>query len=771
MTANPGLTPRRKAGAGVSRPSRATVRAARRVRGADGTVAGAAVVAEATEAVEAATVAVEATGAAVEAAVGSGFDGLQGSTEKESLVRVGGRISQFAEQWEKLPLNHFVREVVQLGHSIPFLDVPPTGHGVVETQGDLQRLALLEEEVAGLLVKGAVERVPSQEVGKGWYSTYFLVAKKTGDWRPILNLKPLNRLLQIDSFKMETLRNVILSCHQGEWLASLDLKDAYFHVLVREAHRRFLRFCIRGVHYQYRVLPFGLSTSPRVFTKVLVPVIESLRLEGIHIHPYLDDILLRASSRAQLLWDLRRAVSAFQAVGYVINWRKSELVPARDLVFIGGRFRTDVGGVFLPEDRKVALLRLARSFRVGELKSAHAWLRLLGVMAAAIPVVKYTRLRMRPIQLHFLSRWDAQKQSVWEKFVVPFSLRDHLRWWTVPEHLDCGMPLSHQSHDHVLTTDASMGLWGGWLDVKTNNVSGVWGEPHRSWHINRLELRAVQLVLRHFQEQVRGSTVLVRTDNTTTSAYINRQGGTRSPDLCLQAWDLFHWAIEYGVELRAAYLPGVKNVHADSLSRVGRLDSSRHVGPADQREWSLKKQVTQQVFLLLGEPNIDLFATVHNRQCLVFCSLQSKHGELAVDSLSISWTGMFGYAYPPTKLIPRVLSKVQADRATIILIAPRWATQSWYPTLLRLLTAPPVELPIVEGLLTQPGHTCSIPEFFKLTAWRLSGMPSDSEEFRRTLWISQSRAEGRAPDRVTRGVGACSCNGAENRVTIPLVSL
>ena len=61
--------------------------------------------------------------------------------------------------------------------------------------------------------------------------------------------------------------------HQGQWLTSLDLKDDYFHIGIDPADRRYLRFCHNGTTWQFTVLPFGLSTSPRVFTKILKPVL------------------------------------------------------------------------------------------------------------------------------------------------------------------------------------------------------------------------------------------------------------------------------------------------------------------------------------------------------------------------------------------------------------------------------------------------------------------------------------------------------------------
>ena len=77
---------------------------------------------------------------------------------------------------------------------------------------------------------------------------------------------------------METLQSIIGVMHPQLWMASVDLKDAYFHVLVVAVHHQFLRFCWQGTSYQFGVLPFGLSSGPRVFAKTLAPLIAWLQL-------------------------------------------------------------------------------------------------------------------------------------------------------------------------------------------------------------------------------------------------------------------------------------------------------------------------------------------------------------------------------------------------------------------------------------------------------------------------------------------------------------
>ena len=95
----------------------------------------------------------------------------------------------------------------------------------------------------------------------GFYSTYFLVRKKGSGLRPILDLRGLNKFLKILLFHVLSTADVLRTVAWGEWFTSVDLKDAYCHVPIVPDHRQFLRFAFRGRHFQFRVLPFGLSLS------------------------------------------------------------------------------------------------------------------------------------------------------------------------------------------------------------------------------------------------------------------------------------------------------------------------------------------------------------------------------------------------------------------------------------------------------------------------------------------------------------------------------
>ncbi len=97
-----------------------------------------------------------------------------------------------------------------------------------------------------------------------------------------------------------THRRMIKCIQPQDWFAAIDLKDAYFHVSILPRHRPFLQFAFEGWAWQYRVLPFGLSLSLHVFTKVVEGALTPLREVGVRILNYLDDWLILAQSREQL---------------------------------------------------------------------------------------------------------------------------------------------------------------------------------------------------------------------------------------------------------------------------------------------------------------------------------------------------------------------------------------------------------------------------------------------------------------------------------------
>ena len=109
--------------------------------------------------------------------------------------------------------------------------------------------------------------------------------------RLIIDLSVLNHFVYTQTFKMETQRKVKDAIQLNDWAFSLDRTDAYLHVPIHPRSRKYLRFTLRGRVYQFKALPFGLSTSPFVFTHLMNVIATFLRRRAITLHPYLDDWL------------------------------------------------------------------------------------------------------------------------------------------------------------------------------------------------------------------------------------------------------------------------------------------------------------------------------------------------------------------------------------------------------------------------------------------------------------------------------------------------
>ncbi|KAM4021487.1 uncharacterized protein ACNLHF_026861 [Anomaloglossus baeobatrachus] len=210
---------------------------------------------------------------------------------------VGGRLSRFCDTWLPQVKDRWVRDILSHGYRIEFSSRPPTRF--FRTSPPPERADALLQAVGILKAEGVVVPVPLQQQGHGVYSNLFVVPKKDGSFRPVLDLTLLNKHVRTRRFRMESLRSVIASMSQGDFLASIDIKDAYLHVPIAPEHQRFLRFAIGDEHLQFAALPFGLATAPRVFTKVMATVVAVLHSQGHSVIPYLDDGVSYSSSDSE----------------------------------------------------------------------------------------------------------------------------------------------------------------------------------------------------------------------------------------------------------------------------------------------------------------------------------------------------------------------------------------------------------------------------------------------------------------------------------------
>ncbi len=497
--------------------------------------------------------------------------------------------------WLALPSpSRWLLRTIRLGYAIQFARRPPKFRGIRFTSVKPADAPVLRAEIAVLLAKDAIELVPPADMRSGLFSPYFIVPKKGGGLRPILDLRVLNRALHKLPFKMLTQKRIFGCVRPLDWFAAIDLKDAYFHVSILPRHRPFLRFAFEGQAYQYKVLPFGLSLSPRVFTKVVEAALVPLREQGVRILNYLDDWLILAQSRRQLSAHRDLVLKHLSLLGLRVNWEKSKLVPTQRISFLGMEFDSVNQTARLTQERAQSVLNCFKTLSGRTAVPLKLFQRLLGHMAAAAVTVPLGLLHMRPLQ-HWLygriPRW-AWKRGTYRVQITP-ACRKTFRPWSDPSFLRAGVPLEQVSRHAVVFTDASSTGWGA--TYNGHAVSGVWTGPQLHWHINCLELLAVRLALSRLRGRLQRKDVLVRTDNTATVAYINRQGGLRSRRMSQLARHLLLWSQKHLRSLRAIHIPGVFNRAADELSRA-----------ALPGEWRLHPQAVQLIWGRFGAAQVDL---------------------------------------------------------------------------------------------------------------------------------------------------------------------
>ena len=260
-------------------------------------------------------------------------------------------------------------------------------------------------------------------------------------------------------------------------------------------------------------MPFGLSTTPLVFTRIFQAVVANLHSQSIFIHSYLDDSLLKNMSQFLQRDHTHFVIGLLLKLGFLISWKKSEVVPSQDFIFLGEHYRTDMGLVFPPEEKIETLQFLVNKFFQVLSVPARQFLQLIGFLISLMDVIPLGCLHIRPIQWYLREFWHPVTQ-MWEACIpVLPRLLPHLQWWLQRSNLLTGVPRDPPDSTLNLYTDASLTGWGAFLEGRT--VSGVWEDCHLEEHINLLEMRAVLLSLRHLQEVIQRQSLLIATDNTT----------------------------------------------------------------------------------------------------------------------------------------------------------------------------------------------------------------------------------------------------------------
>ena len=391
----------------------------------------------------------------------------------------------------------------------------------------------------GMLEKHAIEETTPS--GHGFLSTIFLVPKKDGGQRLVINLKCLNKFVYTEHFKMEGIHILRDLLRTGDWMKKVDLKDAYFMVPIHEEDRAFLKFSFKERTYQFKCLPFGLACAPWVFTKILKPLAAQLRQLGMRLIVYIDDILILAESK-ELAWEhIIGLIYLLENLGFVINQPKSTLEPTQSIEFLEFSVNSVQQELSLPAGKVKKIRAETRHLLEGNQITARKLSQLLGRLQAATRAVPLAPLFYRKLQRALQRTLEQSDQDYSAQLTLSTGEQEELQWWL--DHLSAwnGRTIMTEKPSLVIESDASTQGWGAFCEG--TQTGDPWSPEERLWHNNCLEALAAFHAVKCFVRDKRSITVLLRMDNTTAVTYVNKLDGTVSPKLNTIVRELWLWCM------------------------------------------------------------------------------------------------------------------------------------------------------------------------------------------------------------------------------------
>lgn len=563
-----------------------------------------------------------------------------------------------------------------------------------------------------------VEHVPDEFI-----SNIFTRKKSDGSLRVILNLNKLNEFVVYRHFKMDTLETALKMITKGCYMASVDLKDAYFSIPIHKKDRKYFRFIWKSKLFEFNAYPQGWGAAPRKFSKVLKPVYSTLRKMGHNSMGYIDDSFLEGKNYTLCKRNIKDTIELMIALGFVVHPVKSVIEPTHVLVFLGFIINSLLMIVTLTI-KKIDYIQNQCRKLVSKSKCVIEELAsVIGLIVASFPGVEYGRLHYRELEKQKCRALRFNYGNYKAEMYINRSIINELRWWI--ENLPFQKrDIVRKNPDVVLTSDASESGWGASVYRTSHKTGGRWNFFESGNHINYLELLGAFFALKCFLKDSKDLHVQILMDNMTGIAYINNMGGCKSPQCDTLAKEIWEWCINKNIWVSATFLPGKHNVVADRCSR--------HFN--DNLEWKLDENVFERIINLWGNPSIDLFASRINAQLLNYVSWHPDPEAKFIDAFSISWSNKFVYIFPPFNLIFDVLQKIQIDLTEAILIIPMWTTQVWFSTILQLIIDYPRLLP--KGCIYlphSPEMMHSLQDTLQLVAMRVSGKAWKSSRFRNRL--------------------------------------
>ena len=586
---------------------------------------------------------------------------------------VAGSTKFHLHEWERITSDPVILQNVG-GVKLSFDDTPVQTSVPRQYKFNDAQSEIIDNEIQELLQKGVV--VPVEDTADCFVSNIFLRPKPGNKFRMIIDLSDLNEFISKNHFKMDHLEVATQMLFPGAWLASIDLKEAYYAIPIAEEDQKFLCFQWKERYFKFKCMPFGLSSAPWIFTKTLKPIFSKFHDAGFEGFGYIDDSFIIGESKEECALAISYLTDLFVRLGFRINVEKSVLQPSQKLTFLGYVIDSKEMSVSPTKEKKVKVKDAVTKLLYTKKPKIRTVASILGLLNDVCKGCEYGQAYLKNLEILKIKALRKVGRVGFEgRMKISWICKDDLKWWL--HHIDTTKkPIRLGNPNVSLETDASMLGWGAVLN--DHKAGGRWSIEEASQHINVLELKAVELGLKTLCSSVKPHQgIKVLCDNTTSVAYLKHKGGTKSFECNEIANNIWRWCEGRKIWLTVSHVPGILNVKADFESR----------NFSDDTEWAVNRKLFDKVCDAWGVPDIDLFASRNNHQLPTYVSWGPDPGAQHVDAFTLNWN-IYNcvYIFPPFRLLNRVLQKVRADNARAIIVAPTWGGQPWFVPLKKAST-------------------------------------------------------------------------------------
>jgi len=484
--------------------------------------------------------------------------------------------------------------------------------------------------------------------------------------RLVVDMRYVNDHLTKRVFKFEGLSDLSDMSEKGDYSLSYDLTSGYYHVALHPHSRRFVGFQWKGVYYQYNCLPFGLSTAPWVFSKIIRELVMYWRAKGINILPYLDDLLFLICGFEVGIRLARIVEKDMRLAGLSINWDKSDNTPLQERVHLGFLVNLAEGLFKVPITRWESLHK-----DIDFILNSHNGRVQARKLASLVGTIMSMKLAWGPVtQLYTRNLYHIINNVVSLNCWVPVSyeaLNELLFWMDIPLlRFDSEIwPLASGISIKVATDASDIG-WGGHT---INGPSFIAHEYFTLWEYIQSstyrELLGVTRCLQSLIAQCKGKFVVLQTDAMNLLGIINR-GSSKLPlnDL---ARELFWYCLEFKIRLIIEWVPREENAIADEISKWLIPDDS---------------SISQGYFAMIdnrwGPHSCDMFSSNENNLCSKFYSLHWCRGTSGVNCFGFDWSIDNSWIHPPFRVIGKIWRKLRMHGSKATIIVPLWTSATWW---------------------------------------------------------------------------------------------